>query len=276
MLGMGAWIIFRLMLRYSLTIFLGAFLLFQVQPLIGKYILPWFGGGPGVWTTCMLFFQLVLLAGYAYAHAITRWFTPRKQVLVQLSLLMAALALLPIIPADSWKPGGTDSPTIRILLLLAATLGLPYFILSTTGPLLQRWFSSTHNDAAPYRLYALSNAGSLLALISYPFFFEPRFSRKTQALIWAWGLAAYALGCGFCAWNVWKDAGSKDRIPRAEPEKNKQVSSPDTRHCALAPLFWLLWPGCATLLLLAVTNNGARFTIRFRLPELVTKLGVPL
>src|SRR5512142_1769372 len=119
------------MAAYALTIFTGAFLLFQVQPLIGKYILPWFGGGPGVWTTCMLFFQALLLGGYAYAHALSR-FKPRVQAVVHLVLVVAALALLPIIPSDAWKPKGGDDPIPRILLLLAATLGLPYFVLSST------------------------------------------------------------------------------------------------------------------------------------------------
>src|SRR4051794_35817521 len=149
------------MLAYALTIFIGAFLLFQIQPLIGKYILPWFGGGPGVWTTCMLFFQLALLAGYTYAHLISRWLKPRSQALVHLCLLLAALAVLPITPADFWKPHGQDNPTWRILLLLTATIGLPYLVLSSTGPLLQQWFCRAHPTGSPYRLYALSNAGSL-------------------------------------------------------------------------------------------------------------------
>src|SRR5262252_681868 len=123
------------MRAYALTIFLGAFLLFQVQPLLGKYILPWFGGGPGVWTTCLLFFQAMLLAGYAYAHGLTRWLRPKSQVLVHLALLGAALALLPITPAESWKPHTDRTPILRILCLLSATVGLPYFVLSSTGPL---------------------------------------------------------------------------------------------------------------------------------------------
>ena len=123
------------MAAYALTIFTGAFLLFQVQPLIGKYILPWFGGGPGVWTTCMLFFQVLLLGGYAYAHFTSRWLKPRTQAIVHLALLAAALALLPITPGDSWKPHGGGNPTLQILALLAASLGLPYFVLSSTGPL---------------------------------------------------------------------------------------------------------------------------------------------
>src|SRR5215467_3312808 len=128
------------MAAYALTIFTGAFLLFQVQPLLGKYILPWFGGGPGVWTTCLLFFQVVLLAGYAYAHVISRWLRTGRQALVHVILLITALAMLPIIPADAWKPKGGGNPTLQILTLLAASIGVPYFVLSSTGPLMQQWF----------------------------------------------------------------------------------------------------------------------------------------
>src|SRR2546423_11597064 len=100
---------------FAVTIFAGAFLLFQVQPLVGKYILPWFGGGPGVWTTCMLFFQMLLLGGYAYAHFMLRWFKLRSQAILHLVLLVAALAFLPITPSDSWKPRGSENPTLPIL-----------------------------------------------------------------------------------------------------------------------------------------------------------------
>src|SRR5947199_5600810 len=110
------------MLPFAVAIFTGAFLLFQVQPLIGKYILPWFGGGPGVWTTCLLFFQLLLLGGYAYAHLTSRWLKPRSQVIVHLVLLLAALALLPITPSNSWKPTASENPTVRVLALLIASL----------------------------------------------------------------------------------------------------------------------------------------------------------
>src|SRR6267142_3806039 len=168
------------MFAFALTIFIGAFLLFQVQPLIGKYILPWFGGGPSVWTTCMLFFQLVLLGGYAYAHFLTRTFKPRTQTLVHLALIVAALAALPIIPAEHWKPLGTENPTWHILALLGMSLGVPYFVLSSTGPLMQQWFSLTQPGKSPYRLYALSNVGSLLALLSYPFYFEAHWTRRGQ------------------------------------------------------------------------------------------------
>ena len=241
------------MLAFGFTIFAGAFLLFQVQPLIGKFILPWFGGGPGVWTTCLLFFQVVLLGGYAYAHFSSRWLAARRQVLLHLALLVAALALLPITPSEAWKPKGEVDPVWQILLLLAASLGLPYFVLSSTGPLMQQWFSRTHPGVSPYRLYALSNAGSLLALVSYPFFFESHFTRKIQATIWAWGLVAYAAGCAVCAVRLWR-AGKSDggRVRSDGDSSTARVSRPPT---LFHRLLWLLLPACASVLLLATTNK---------------------
>ena len=242
------------MAGYALTIFTGAFLLFQVQPLIGKYILPWFGGGPGVWTTCMLFFQVVLLAGYAYAHFSSRWLRPRWQAVLHLILLGAALAFLPVIPGDARKPGGGENPTLQILTLLGVTIGLPYFVLSSTGPLVQHWFSRANAGRSPYRLFALSNAGSLLALITYPFFVESHFTRKTQAAMWGCGLGLYVLCCGFCALKSWSlDARSLS----VEGSDETPIKSPpvDTRPSRLSFLLWLLLPACASVLLLAVTNK---------------------
>jgi len=186
------------MIRFALTIFLSAFLLFQVQPLIGKYILPWFGGTSGVWTTCLLFFQIVLLIGYAYAHFLGKlpW---KRQAAVHLVLLAVALVFLPIEPAQHWRPVDGHAPTLRILLLLAATIGLPYMVLSSTGPLLQNWFSATYPGRSPYRLYSLSNVGSLLALITFPIFVETNLSRQYQVWSWSIGFGAFALCCGWCA-----------------------------------------------------------------------------
>src|SRR5580658_142186 len=129
------------MLIYAVTIFLSAFLLFQVQPMIAKFILPWFGGSAAVWSAALLFFQLLLLAGYFYAHVLIRYVKPKLQLWVHLALLTASLATLPIIPSAYWKPTGdpTHDPTISILLLLAGTIGLPYALLSSTSPLLQAW-----------------------------------------------------------------------------------------------------------------------------------------
>ena len=253
------------MAAYALTIFTGAFLLFQVQPLIGKYILPWFGGGPGVWTTCMLFFQVLLLGGYAYAHFTSRWLKPRTQAVVHLVLLAAALTLLPITPGESWKPHGGGNPTLQILALLAASLGLPYFVLSSTGPLLQHWFSRAQPRRSPYRLYALSNIGSLLALVSYPFFFETQFTRKAQARLWGWGLVAYVLCCGFCAVRLWKSEVQRLKAKIQSQESDDapaEYATRDTPAPAINPqlstlnlLLGLLLPACASVLLLATTNK---------------------
>lgn len=238
---------------FALTIFAGAFLLFQVQPLIGKYILPWFGGSPGVWTTCMLFFQMLLLGGYAYAHALSRKLAPRAQAVVHLVLLAAALATLPITPSDAWKPTVSGDPTWHILLLLLVSLGLPYLVLSATGPLMQEWFRRTAPGVSPYRLYALSNVGSLLALVSYPFYFETQFTRQAQARFWSWGLVFYALCCGVCAWRVWKTAGAG--APEANEERARGAQSDATAPTVLQWVLWLCLPACASILLLAVTNK---------------------
>lgn len=245
------------MLAHALTIFTGALLLFQVQPIIGKYILPWFGGGPGVWTTCLLFFQVLLLGGYAYAHGSTRLFKPRVQVIVQLALLAVALALLPVTPGDAWKPRRDQNPTLEILVLLTACLGLPYFVLSASGPLLQHWFSRTHAGASPYRLYALSNAGSLLALVSYPFLVETHFTRKAQAACWAWGFGAYVLLCGLCAVKLWNSNPPEEFCAPDEEDgaAGLSASTLDPRPSILTKFLWLLLPACASVLLLATTNK---------------------
>src|SRR5262245_28480688 len=190
------------MLLYACTIFLSAFLLFQVQPLIAKMILPWFGGSAAVWTACVLFFQLLLLFGYLYSHWSIRYLRPRAQTALHLALLAASLLMLPAIPNPAWKPAGDEEPTLRILGLLGATIGLPYFLLSTTGPLIQAWFvrERLKTGATPYRLYALSNFGSMLALLTYPPLVEPYFATQTQGYGWSAGYVIFALLCGFTAW----------------------------------------------------------------------------
>ena len=135
------------MLVYAVTIFLSAFLLFEVQPMIGKIILPWFGGAAAVWSTCLLFFQAALLGGYLYAHCSTRYLKPRHQAILHIGLMALSLALLPIIPSATWKPVAAGDPSVRILLLLTATIGLPYVLLSTTSPLLQAWYVAARPGA---------------------------------------------------------------------------------------------------------------------------------
>src|SRR3954463_9275123 len=187
------------MFLYALTILVSAFLLFQVQPVIAKIILPWFGGSAAVWTTCILFFQVMLLLGYLYAHAVIRYLKPRMQMIVHCALLAASLALLPVYPHASWKPAPGDEPIMRILGLLAATVGMPYFLLSTTGPLLQAWYARRFKGSIPYRLYALSNAGSMFALLSYPVLFEPSLTTHQQAGMWSIGFGVFVVLCAVTA-----------------------------------------------------------------------------
>ncbi len=163
---------------YAVTIFVSAFLLFLVQPVLAKQILPWFGGTASVWTICMVFFQSVLLLGYAYSHWLASTFPPRRQAAIHLTLLAVSLAFLPIIPDASWKPTGHEDPALRILMLLFATIGLPYLLLSSTSPLVQAWFARAYPGASPYRLFALSNFASMLALLGYPFLLEPAFPTR--------------------------------------------------------------------------------------------------
>lgn len=159
-----------LLILFALTIFISAYLLFQVQPLISKFILPWFGGSPTVWTTAMLFFQCVLCGGYFYAHVITRHGSPRVQVRTHLALLvLASLLAVFVVPGEYLKPDGNEDPVGKILLLLGLSVGLPYFCLATTGPLIQYWFTRFAASGSAFRLYALSNAGSFLALFSFPY-----------------------------------------------------------------------------------------------------------
>ncbi|MBL9202807.1 MAG: fused MFS/spermidine synthase [Opitutaceae bacterium] len=251
------------MLPFALTIFTGAFLLFQVQPLIGKYILPWFGGGPGVWTTCLLFFQTLLLGGYAYAHFSSTWLKPRQQVIVHLALLALSLALLPITPSATWSTHVDGDPNVRILLLLVATIGLPYFVLSSTGPLMQQWFSQTNPGVSPYRLYALSNVGSLLALLSYPLFFEVYFPRQTQGTMWSWGLVGFVLCCGYCAWMLWRRAPAPAAAVEDTAAANDQPAggaesvapAPEAATPFVDKLLWVTLPMIASILLTATTNK---------------------
>ncbi|HWQ53272.1 MAG TPA: fused MFS/spermidine synthase [Bryobacteraceae bacterium] len=232
------------MLLYALTILVSAFLLFQVEPVIAKMILPWFGGSAAVWTTCLLFFQVVLLLGYLYAHLLIRFVSRRGQALVHIGLLFASLLVLPVVPGAGWKPSGTEDPTWRILLLLGATVGLPYFLLSTTGPLVQGWYARRFKGAVPYRLYALSNAGSMFALLSYPVLFEPVFATHQQAMGWSFGFAAFVLLCGATA-----------LVSRTGTDSGVLEEGEGQRPGAALYFFWIALPACASVLLLAITNH---------------------
>ena len=229
------------------TIFTSAFLLFLVQPLIARQILPWFGGSAAVWSVCMVFFQVVLLAGYAYSDWITRRLPMRTQARLHLALLLASLAFLPIVAGARWKPGGGEEPALWILGLLAATIGLPYFLLSTTGPLVQSWVARTPWGAQVYRYFSLSNLASLAALLCYPLAIEPRSTVLQQA--WGWS-AAYAVFVLLCA-------GTTRLMTRhgTTPAPASASAQAAARPRLGDHLLWLALPALGTWLLLAVTNH---------------------
>ena len=239
---------------YALAIFLGAFLLFQVQPLIAKVILPWFGGSAAVWLTCMLFFQVALLGGYYYAHLLATRAPAAMRPKIHLALLAVSCAFLPILPGEAWKPPDAALPELRIALLLAATLGLPYVLLAATSPLVQSWYAQRHSDE-PYRFFAVSNAGSLLGLLSYPTLVEPFFTVRQQA--WIWSGAFLAFGAAMAALvgrTQGRRAGAAIPSPAGLPSElsNAENSAPPERG---ARVLWIALPACASALLLAVTNH---------------------
>lgn len=239
----------------ALSIFLSAFLLFQVQPLISRWILPWFGGSTAVWTTCMLFFQVTLFAGYAYAHVTSRWLGPQRQGILHVILLLAACLLLPIVPQESWKPTDSLRPTGLILGLLTVTVGLPYFVLSSTGPLLQSWFARGFPGRSPYRLYALSNVGSLLALLSYPFFVEPMLPLPAQAWGWSIGFAVLTSTIGYCAWKQIQTGAAGPSSTDGDLRVAAHTDSKPVAPSLGVRAAWLLLPALASVMLLATTNH---------------------
>jgi hypothetical protein len=229
---------------YAVVIFSSAFLLFEIEPIIAKLILPWFGGAVAVWTVCLLFFQIVLLLGYVYAHVVTSRLGSRAQGWLHASLLLISLLALRIIPGTAWKPTGPEHPALRILLLLSATVGLPYFLLSTTSPLLQAWYAEAE-WTEPYRLYALSNLGSMLALLTYPVLVEPVISISRQAFGWSIGYAAVA------ALSV-----AVALLARTNQAKKQAVSPPSSPRPDLSVrLIWVALAAASSALLLAVTNH---------------------
>jgi SAM-dependent methyltransferase len=234
-------------LLFATTIFLGAFLLFLVEPLIAKLILPWFGGSAAVWATCLVFFQTALLLGYLYADATIRRLSPRRQSVVHLGLLLVSLFWLPIAPQIFWRSHVTVDPAWRILGLLTFSIGLPFLLLSSTSPLLQTWYARRAPGRSPYHLFALSNLASLLALLGFPFLIEPRLSSHHQAALWSIGYALFAL-C--CALSAWLSRGYSPIAPaRAETSQEEAAPALSTK------VLWLGLAACGSMMLLAATNH---------------------
>jgi hypothetical protein len=239
------------MFLYALTIFLSAFLLFQIQPMIAKMILPWFGGSAAVWITAMLFFQTALLGGYLYAHWSIRKLTPRMQTTLHAALLGMSILLLPITPSLSWKPAGNEDPIFRILGLLAVSVGLPYFLLSTTSPLIQAWYARKHKTALPYRLFALSNLASLLGLLAYPVLVERAVTLRGQSLGWSAAYLVFAtLGIIAAIASRRADADACEDIQETA-SVDQECHPPKMRD----KILWLSLAACASTTLLAVTNH---------------------
>jgi hypothetical protein len=254
------------------TVLISSWLLFQVQPMAGKRILPWFGGGPAVWATAMLFFQAALLVGYLYAHLLVTLLRPRGQAIVHAALLAGAALLLAVngvIAGDAWKPSGSDSPQRHVLAILAATVGLPYVMLAATAPLVQAWWARRHDAGSPYRLYALSNFGSLAGLLSYPLVVEPAMGLGVQGIVWSVLFGVFAVLCATSALRsqlplpVGEGRGEGKRAKKRRPHpalsrrERVLIEPPSTAEAAPTKPRWVLWlalPACASALLLAVTN----------------------
>ena len=237
------------MILFSISIFLSAFLLFQIQPMIGKFVLPWFGGAPSVWSTAMLFFQALLTGGYAYAA----WLVKRpRQGWIHIALMGITIALLtalglawssPITPSADMRPDNTSFPIIHVFLILAVSVGLPYFVLASNGPLMQAWFSRLFPERSYARLYALSNLGSLFGLLAYPLLVEPMFSIRQQGWLWAGGFVLFALAAGVLSWQT-----------RKVNENVSKISETEKPSTSLRVL-WIILSGTASLFLLSVTNQ---------------------
>jgi hypothetical protein len=235
-------------LLYALTLFVSSSLLFLVQPMVGKMLLPVLGGSPAVWNTCMVFFQAVLLLGYLYAHATTRWLGSRRQAPVHLAVMAIGLLFLPIGMAS---PGGEvlESPALWLVGALLVAVGWPFFVISTSAPLLQKWFSNTNHPHAadPYHLYAASNVGSVLALIAYPLVVEPRLGLKAQTIAWAILYVVLIALIALCATVLWR---AREQAPAAQTAARRQAAPLDWARRGR----WVLWSFIPSSMMLGATT----------------------
>jgi hypothetical protein len=242
-----------LLIVFVLSMFLSSALLFLVEPMIARMLLPSLGGTPSVWNTCLVFFQATLLAGYLYAHASSRWLARRPQILLHLAFILLPFALVGLLPIHlpaGWEPPAASSPVFWVLATLAVSVGLPFFILSSTAPMLQRWFSdSGHPDAAdPYFLYAASNAGSLAGLLAYPLLVEPLLTLRSQSQFWSAGYALFVLATALCALSLWSKARTSALSPADRPAEPAPAIAPAQR------LRWIALAFVPSSLVLGVTT----------------------
>ena len=240
---------------FVVSIFASAFLIFLVQPMVGKRILPWFGGTAAVWMVCLAFYQTALFLGYAYAHLLIRWATPARQLLIHSILVAIALLLMPVLPGDHWKPAGVSSPISDIVSMLMANVAIPFLILASTGPLVQAWFARLHPTRSPYPLYAVSNGGSFLALLAYPILLEPRLGLATTGNLWSFAFGATTLLVLTCAFLTWR-GGPRPVAAVASDGVDKEAGAAPPG--GMRVLLWLLLSAGAVMVLMGVTNRLCR------------------
>ena len=237
-------------MSFAAASFVGAYLLFMVQPLMGKQLLPWYGGAPSIWSTCLLFFQSALVAGYGYAH-LTRRLELRRQIQLHLALLLLSLVIGPVTLPAALKPHAISRPELSVLVALAVGVGAPYLLLSATAPLLQDWHARARAGPSTYRLYVPSNLGSLGALISYPVLVEPYLTVGAQVWVWRIGLAVAVTLCGLCGWL------SLRRLATSEPQSAVDGPAPTSgrSYQAGAVLLCMLLSAAGSALMMATTNQ---------------------
>jgi hypothetical protein len=257
------------MTLFAFVVFLSAFLLFQVQLIVSKYLLPWFGGTPAVWTTSQMFFQVLLLGGYAYAHALTRIDRPRTESRIHVAVLLGATAAVfsllssggqPLLAPEFLKPSGQEQPILFLLAILAVSVGLPFFAVATTGPLLQRWHSrQSASLSRTYRLYAVSNIGSFVGLLSYPVVIERLLSLPQQAWLWALVFLLFTAGCSLLAWRT-GEYGQSVHPASAAPQAAHEISGgPEAAETRSSWTFaWLFLSAASSVMFLATTNQLAQ------------------
>lgn len=249
-------------LLFASTSFLSAFLLFQVQLIVSKCILPWFGGSAAVWTTSMLVFQILLLGGYIYSHVISAKASAIAQTRIHLVLLLTAFLMVlalsfvwpsAITPDASWKPRAGGDPTRDVMAIILVSTGFPFFVLSTTGPLLQRWFARLGGGSGTYQLYSISNLGSLLGLLTFPFLLEPTLRITIQGRFWSLLFGAFIAGSAVCAWKA-RNATEETVIEETQARENVGGAKAETPASLITYAMWFLLAACPSSLLLATTN----------------------
>ncbi|WP_027149670.1 fused MFS/spermidine synthase [Methylobacter tundripaludum] len=240
-----------LIFLFAATLFTSASLMFVLQPLFGKILLPLLGGSPAVWNTCMVFYQSILFLGYLYAHYLSTRYSQHRQIQIHTALILISFLALPLALPENTVPPTDSNPTFWLLWTLFLAIGLPFFVVSTTAPLIQKWFANVghHTSHDPYYLYAASNTGSLIALLSYPFLLEPNIGLANQKSYWSVGYLILCLLIAACAFVLWKSRQT------SEQQEDDQDTTADENNLSLATqLHWLVLAFVPSSLLLGLTN----------------------